>query len=64
MEAFGKFWDANAMLIGIGFALAALAVAILLRHGTLASVLGLISGMAFMWVGKSTRVAADGPDED
>lgn len=57
MEAFGKFWDANAMLIGIGFSLLALAVAIVLKHGTIASVLGLIGGMAFMWLGKGNPPA-------
>ena len=62
MEAFGKLWNANAMLIGIVFSLLALGVAILLNNGTIASVLGLIGGMGFMWVGKP--VYADTGDGD
>lgn len=52
MEAFGKFWDANALMIGIVFTVLAVIVAVALNHGTAASVLGLIGGMGFMWVGK------------
>ena len=62
MEAFGKFWDGNAIMIGIVLSLLALAVAIVLKNGTAASVLGLIGGMAFMWVGKP--VYAETADDD
>lgn len=62
MEAFGRFWNANAMLIGIVFSLLALAVAIVLNNGSIASVLGLIGGMGFMWVGKP--VYADTGDDE
>ncbi len=62
MEAFGKLWDANAMLIGIVFSLLAIAVAVALRNGTVASVLGLIGGMGFMWVGKPVHAEAAGDE--
>jgi hypothetical protein len=62
MEAFGKFWDGNALMIGIIFSLLALAVAIVLRNGTAASVLGLIGGMGFMWVGKPAPPVATDDD--
>ena len=42
------------------FGLAAVGVAIALNHGTLASVIGLIGGMGFMWAGKPVHAANDG----
>ncbi len=62
MEAFGKIWDANAMLIGIACTVLAIGIAAALNMGTVATIFGLIGGMGFMWVGKP--VHAEGADDD
>lgn len=61
MEAFGKFWQANAMMIGIVCTLLALGAAVM-RFGQVATVLGLIGGIGFMWVGRNAH--APEPDEE
>ena len=52
MEGFARFWNANAMLIGIVCSVLAIAAAAALRDGQLATVFGLIAGIAFMWLGR------------
>jgi hypothetical protein len=61
MEAFGRFWNANAWLIGIVCLLLAIGAA-LMRLGLPAVVLGLVSGTAFMWIGRPIPI--DQPEDD
>jgi hypothetical protein len=51
MEGFGRFWNANTMLIGVLGALLGLGAAFL-GQGVIAAICGLISGTAFMWIGR------------
>lgn len=62
MEAFGRFWRGNTLMIGIVCTVLALAIAIGLRDGQAATVFGLIAGIAFMWLGNPPR--PDEPEED
>jgi hypothetical protein len=52
MAAFTNFWNANTLMIGIVCSVLAVAIAAVLHMGTLATVVGLIAGTAFMWLGK------------
>jgi hypothetical protein len=49
MGAFGQFWNANALMIGIGCTVLAV-LAAFLQFGQVATVLGMIGGIAFMWL--------------
>ena len=61
MEAFGRFWKANSLMIGIVCTVLAIIAAVMMQ-GQIATVFGLIGGMAFMWIGRNPHV--DVPDEE
>ena len=54
MDGFKAFWNGNTMMIGIALAVLAVGAAFL-RQGTVATVLGMLSGTAFMWIARPPR---------
>lgn len=55
MEAFGRFWTANSLMIGIVCTVLAIGAGVM-KMGQVATVLGLIGGTAFMWIGRNPHV--------
>ena len=61
MDGFKAFWDGNTMMIGIALAVLAVGAAFL-HQGTIAAILGMLSGMAFMWIAKPPLPVDTDPD--
>jgi len=59
MDSFKAFWEGNTLMIAIGFAVLAAVVA-WLGQGTVATLLGMVSGTAFMWLARPEYL----PDTD
>jgi uncharacterized membrane protein len=51
MDGLKAFWNTNTLLIGIVTAVLAVGAAFL-ELGNVATILGMLSGMAFMWIAK------------
>lgn len=61
MDGFKAFWNANTLMIAIGLAVLAVIIAVLGR-GLPASLVAMVSGIAFMWMARPEHLAADDDD--
>lgn len=63
MDGFKAFWNANTLIIAVGLAVVAVIIAVLGR-GLPAALVGMVSGIAFMWMARPEPLLATDDDDD